>query len=287
MSRPETRPKTEKVAADWGEGPSGESKDGKDSNFNGSAEKKPVENFDSLPEPKPNAPEGGGDPVDEGAKPQVVEVQKVEEFANPNSEREIKEDLPNEKQKRKTEVEEKLQVLNDKKHSLVLLLKQILHAEEELKRRINMHGIAVRPSAPLQADATNDSVSMTRHVALRMGSEPNLSGDVEGAETDALSNQNFHSRQIFRMNSTSPSSESPIRRPPFIQHNVASHPTSRTSLGATGSPLRFTPVAHQGHPANLPTLSVSGTNYIASSPSPAASGGTSTFRDSRLPSPWN
>lgn len=85
MSRPETRPKTEKVAADWGEGPSCESKDGKDSNFNGSAEKKPVDNSDSLPEPKPNAPEGGGDPVDDGAKPQVVEVQKVEEFANPNS----------------------------------------------------------------------------------------------------------------------------------------------------------------------------------------------------------
>lgn len=97
---------------------------------------------------------------------------------------------------------------------------QILHAEEELKRRINMHGIAVRPSALLQADATNDSVSMTRHVALRMGLEANLCGDIEGAETDALSNQNFHSRQIFRMNSTSPSSESPIRRPPFIQHNV-------------------------------------------------------------------
>lgn len=36
-----------------------------------------------------------------------------------------KEDLPNEKQKRKTEVEEKLQVLNDKKHSLVQLLKQV------------------------------------------------------------------------------------------------------------------------------------------------------------------
>lgn len=65
------------------------------------------------------------------------------------------------------------------------------------------------------------------------------------------------------------------------------HP-SRTSLGATGSPSRFAPVGqHQGHPANLPTLSVSGTNYIASSPSPAASGGTSTFRDSRLPSPWS
>lgn len=72
---------------------------------------------------------------------------------------------------------------------------QILNAEEELKRRINMQGNALRPSAP-------------------------LSGDVEVVETDALWNQNFHSRPIFRMNSMSPSSESPIRRPPFIQHNV-------------------------------------------------------------------
>lgn len=64
------------------------------------------------------------------------------------------------------------------------------------------------------------------------------------------------------------------------------HP-SRASIVAAGSPSRFAPIGLQGHAANLPTLSVSGTSYIASSPSPAASGGTSTFRDSRLPSPWN
>ena len=65
-----------------------------------------------------------------------------------------------------------------------------------------------------------------------------------------------------------------------------SHP-SRTSLVATGSPSRFAPTGHPGNSGNLPTLSVSGTNYIPSSPSPAASGGTSAFRDARLPSPWN
>lgn len=65
------------------------------------------------------------------------------------------------------------------------------------------------------------------------------------------------------------------------------HP-SRASLVATGtSPSRFAPSGHQGPPANLPTVSASGTNFVASSPSPAASGGTSTFRDARLPSPWN
>lgn len=64
--------------------------------------------------------------------------------------------------------------------------------------------------------------------------------------------------------------------------------STRPSLGATGSsPSRFAPLGHQGLPANLPTVSASGTNFVASSPSPAASGGTSTFRDARLPSPWN
>ena len=101
----------------------------------------------------------------------------------------------------------------------VCVVLQVLNAEEELKRRISMQGMAGRPMAPLQVDTTNDSVSMTRHLTPRMGSEPNLSGDVEGGEGDAISNQNHHSRQMFRMNSTSPSSESPIRRPPYLQHN--------------------------------------------------------------------
>ncbi|KAK3031744.1 hypothetical protein RJ639_036624 [Escallonia herrerae] len=62
---------------------------------------------------------------------------------------------------------------------------------------------------------------------------------------------------------------------------------SRATLGTTVSPSRFGPTSQHSQPANLPTVSVSGTNYVASSPSPAASGGTSVFRDSRLPSPWN
>ncbi|PON61031.1 tRNA (Ile)-lysidine synthase [Parasponia andersonii] len=286
VSNHETRVNFEKVAADWGEGPSGDSKDGENPNLDGDSVK-PVDGWGSVPDPKSNEPDKGCVPVEDGVKPQEVEVQKVDELANPNLETTKKEDLLNEKNKWKREVEEKLQVLNDKKHNLVQVLKQILSAEEELKRRISMQGTSARPAVPLQVDANNDSVSLNRLVASRMGSEPNLSGEAEGGETDVLSNHNYHSRQISRMNSTSPSSESPIRRPPFIQHNVAPHPTPRTSLGAAGSPSRITPLGQQGHSANLPTVSVSGTNYIASSPSPAASGGTSAFRDSRLPSPWN
>lgn len=80
--------------------------------------------------------------------------------------------------------------------------------------------------------------------------------------------------------------------------------TSRTSFVAAGhtqtpsnmmmgvtaspSPSRFAPSGHQGHASNLPPLSVSGVHFTASSPSPAASSGTSAFRDARLTSPsWN
>ncbi|GKB75693.1 hypothetical protein Tco_0942588 [Tanacetum coccineum] len=61
---------------------------------------------------------------------------------------------------------------------------------------------------------------------------------------------------------------------------------SRGTLGVVaGSPSRFapTPTGQQVNPGSLPTVSVTGTNYVASSPSPAGSGGTSVFRDVRLP----
>lgn len=82
-----------------------------------------------------------------------------------------------------------------------------------------MQGNTIRPSVPPQVEASNDSGSMTRHITPRMGSEANLSGDMEGVEAEDI-NHNFHSRQMLRMNSTSPSAESPIRRPAYIQHNV-------------------------------------------------------------------
>ncbi|KAJ9163677.1 hypothetical protein P3X46_023319 [Hevea brasiliensis] len=211
--------------------------------------------------------------------------EKLDLSANPNTEPR-KADVVNDKEKRKKEVEEKLLVLNAKKHNLVQVLKQILNVEEELKRRNSMQGMGIRPSVPLQGDIANDSGSMSRHNTPRMGSEGNLGGDMEGGETEDVSNPSNHSRHIQRMSSTSPSSESPLRKPPYIQHNVVPYP-SRPSLGTISSPSRFAPTGHQVPSANVPMVSVSGTNYIASSPSPAASGGTSAFRDARQPSPWN
>ncbi|XWS37416.1 hypothetical protein CRYUN_Cryun19dG0041100 [Craigia yunnanensis] len=207
----------------------------------------------------------------------------------------------NGKEKRKRDVEEKLQVLNAKKHNFV----KILNAEEELKRRNSTQGTAIRPSVPLQVETTNDSGSMTGLVTPRMGSEANLAGENEGGEADHVSNLNIHSRHVFRMSSTSPSSESPLRRPTYIQHNVfffhglssMAHSSLKKPLGWSfpfdgmsinyRSPSCFAPIGNQGHPGNPPAVSVSGTNYVASSPSPAASGGTSVFREAQQPSPWN
>ncbi|TXG50386.1 hypothetical protein EZV62_022910 [Acer yangbiense] len=242
-------------------------------------------------------------------KLQAVKVEEEQtEPINPKQTSE-KVDVLDEKEKRKKEVEEMLQTLNAKKHDLVQALKQILKAEEELKRR-SVQGMATRTPGPLQVDTTNDSGLMTRLATTpRTGSEANLGGDVDGVENEDASNQNTQSRHMLRMSSMSPSSESPLRRPAFFQHNVGGmhccvykvrtllekilniafkvpHP-SRASLGAIGSPSRFAPTSHQGHPGNPPAVSVSGTNYIASSPSPAASGGTSVFREARQPSPWN
>ncbi|KAK2965921.1 hypothetical protein RJ640_005337, partial [Escallonia rubra] len=237
---------------------------------------KPVGESGTLTEEKDVVP---GSPSNQVEPRGTLESEKPEATENPNLETSNKEDALNGKDNRKREVEEKLQVLNARKHKLVQLLKQILNAEEELKRRSSMQGAAVRPTVTLQVDVTNDSGSMTRHATPRMGSEGNVGGDMEGGETDDVSNHNMQSRHLLRMSSTSPSSASPNRRPAINVVPLA----SRATLGTTVSPSRFGPTSQHSQPANLPTVSVSGTNYVASSPSPAASGGTSVFRDSRLP----
>ncbi|GJV11665.1 hypothetical protein Tco_1353206, partial [Tanacetum coccineum] len=291
-----------------------------------------------------------------------------------------KNDTSRENEERKKEIEEKLKILNERKHKLVQVLKQILNAEEELRRRSNVQGISGRPIVSLQVDVTNDSGSMSRDVTPRPGSEGNCVGDVEGADADGVPNQNLHSRNMTRMSSMSPSSDSLHRRGPFSmeyylrtwscytetvwKHNMSAqhqicHPRSvvngivdvdgggskivvtitrgdnalrkmrhkkafgglcmeygedtlqwlfaliedfkaakwwrpksastvvvpnpsRGTLGVVaGSPSRFapTPTGQQVNPGSLPTVSVTGTNYVASSPSPAGSGGTSVFRD--------
>ncbi|KAG6403980.1 hypothetical protein SASPL_136214 [Salvia splendens] len=180
--------------------------------------------------------------------------------------------------KRTKEVKEKLEVLNEKKHSLVQVLKQILSAEEHLKRQNCAQGMPSRPPLPLQVDNTTDSGSMIKVNTPRIGKDVNHCGELEGGEADGVSNHNVHSRHLVRTSSSSPCSDSQQRKP---VSNTVPH-SYRTTLVVAGSPSRFTPAA-QGPPS----VSLSGASYIASSPSPAASGGTSVFRDGRLPSPWN
>eukprot|EP00268_Persea_americana_P065383 TRINITY_DN871_c0_g1_i2.p1 TRINITY_DN871_c0_g1~~TRINITY_DN871_c0_g1_i2.p1 ORF type:complete len:380 (+),score=66.19 TRINITY_DN871_c0_g1_i2:61-1140(+) len=211
-------------------------------------------------------------------------------------------DVLSDKEKRKRELEKNLHILKEKKHQLVQALKQILNAEEEIKKRNTLQMPGVRPPFPLQMEGTMETGSVTKHTVPRISSEVNINGDLEG-ESEDVSNHNAHARHFHHMHSTSPSAASPLRRPIHgsFQHNMAPL-TSRSSfvaaghtqtppnmtVGVTASPSRFAPSGHQGHAVNLPPLSVSGAHFTASSPSPAASSGTSAFRDSRLTSPsWN
>ncbi|KAF8087040.1 hypothetical protein N665_0601s0006 [Sinapis alba] len=187
----------------------------------------------------------------------------------PGSVMEVHEDATNDKveakevaeeEKEQKEVDERLQVLNAKKHNLVQVLKQILNAEEELKRRSSI----TPPSLPLHVDVSNDS-----------------GGNNAGTHSDDVRNHNnAQTPTVLRLCGASSSSESPLRRAAaFSQHNMAPHPS------------RWSPRLVPSQPGNPSaagvTVSASGTNYIASSPSPAASGGTSVFRETRLQSPWN
>ncbi|EFH53837.1 hypothetical protein ARALYDRAFT_485149 [Arabidopsis lyrata subsp. lyrata] len=186
-----------------------------------------------------------------------------EEEANETAEK-----VPSEIEKKQKEVEERLQVLNAKKHNLVQVLKQILNAEEELKRRgcMQQQGTtaATRPALPLHVDVSNDSGG-------------NAGTHMEGGETDDAANQNnAQTRTVLRLCGASSSSESPLKRAAALsQHNMVPHTS------------RWSPRVGPSQPGPAVTVSASGTNYIASSPSPAGSGGTSVFRESRLQSPWN
>ncbi|KAK9116961.1 hypothetical protein Sjap_015908 [Stephania japonica] len=112
-----------------------------------------------------------------------------------------------EKDKKKQEVEEKLQHLNEKKHNMVQMLKQILHAEEEMKKRNSMPAAVVQSPNPLQIETANDAGATPKHAINRMGSEGNSSGDLEGESEDA-SNHTALARHRQQM---SPSASSPLR----------------------------------------------------------------------------
>lgn len=111
--------------------------------------------------------------------------------------------VTDDKGKRKKEVEEKLEILNKRKHNLVQALKQILSVEEELKRRSSMQ--PTRPSVPIQVDISNDSGSMPRVTTPKMASEAN-----------AVSNHDLQPRQFPRISSISPSAESALKRPSYF-----------------------------------------------------------------------
>ncbi|CAH8332117.1 unnamed protein product [Eruca vesicaria subsp. sativa] len=209
----------------------------------------------------------GGDRVMELLSKNEIDNVTHEEAANDKAEaKETAEEVaPSEIEKEEKEVEERLQVLSAKKHNLVQVLKQILNAEEELKRRSSITQqpgtTASRPSLPLHVDVSN--------------------AHMEGGETNDAGNQNnAQTPSVLRLCGASSSSESPLRRAAaFSQHNTVPH-TSRWSPRVGPS--------QPGNPSAAGvTVSASGTNYIASSPSPAGSGGTSVFRESRLQSPWN
>ncbi|KAI9087579.1 hypothetical protein K1719_030449 [Acacia pycnantha] len=231
------QPESEKVSNN-GAGHSREGEDHKEPELCNGSVKKEIDEPDSFADAKT-------EPFDGDASLVTKQTETIGD----------KEGMLSDKEKRKKEVEDKLQVLNAKKHNLVIALKQILNVEEELKDELV-------------------------HMTPRVGSEANLGGDVEGSETDDPTNHNMLSRNVHWMSSRSPS-ESPLRRTPSLQQNMGSQPSR-------ASPSRFV-LSHQGNIMNQASVSVSvsGTGYIASSPSPAASGGTSVFRDARHPSPWN
>ncbi|KAF8080828.1 hypothetical protein N665_0920s0011 [Sinapis alba] len=217
----------------------------------------------------------GGDRVMELLSKNETDNVPHEEAANDKAEAKetAEEVVPSELEKEEKQVEERLQVLNAKKHNLVQVLKLILNAEEELKRRSSITQqpgtTASRPSLPLHVDVSNDSGGN------------NAGAHMEGGETDGAGNHNnAQTPSVLRLCGASSSSESPLRRAAaFSQHNMAPHPS------------RWSPRVGPSQPGNPSaagvTVSASGTNYIASSPSPAGSGGTSVFRETRLQSPWN
>ncbi|XP_026663750.2 uncharacterized protein LOC103715733 isoform X1 [Phoenix dactylifera] len=232
----------------------------------------------------PNAP-ASNPPVGTSATSEEVRGSELGKGGTADAKLEVSDNLntAGDKRERKRELEKKLQVLNEKKHHLVQMLKQILNAEEEIKRR-NAQPYVMRASIPPQAETLVDMGSVTRQVP-KISVDVNFSGDL-GGESDLAANHNTQACQLNHLHGTSPSAVS-FSRNPFgsLQHNTVHSP--RPSLAAVGhgqttsnalmgtaiaSPSRFAPAGHQGHSMGLPPVSLPGTNYMALSPSPAASG---------------
>ncbi|KAJ3687238.1 hypothetical protein LUZ61_016402 [Rhynchospora tenuis] len=186
------------------------------------------------------------------------------------------------KEERKKELEKKLEELNQKKHNLVQMLKQILNAEEEMKRRISQPAVT-RGAVAVPSENGPDVPSANRPGPPRISVEVNFGTDL-GGESDPGSTQSAPTRPFGQMQSPSPSGSS-LSRSPFS--NAPRGPLASSSL--LGNPLTapasfIPPTGQLPHASNLPPLlPLPGSSFVASSPSPAASGGApSIFRDSRF-----
>ncbi|KAF5191154.1 Dynein light chain [Thalictrum thalictroides] len=263
---------------------------------NGGSDGKGIRDSISCPDnksavPPPSQPEIGGNDFGGVATLEAEKEEKQLTLAEPPVEISNDVDL-SDREKKKKDLEENLKVLNERKHNLVQMLKQILNAEEEIKRRDSLQASVVRPLIPQQMEAATDMGSNPKQAGNRIGPEANFSGDLEGESEDA-SNPNTHGRQFHRMRSTSPSTSSPLRKRAHspLQHTAVPQST-QPGLGVSGhtqptsavasSPSRFAPA---GPPTSLPPLSVSGIHCRTSSPSPAASGVSSNSNSSFLSIP--
>ncbi|TKV91932.1 hypothetical protein SEVIR_9G130300v4 [Setaria viridis] len=184
---------------------------------------------------------------------------------------------PDQIDEKKRELNEKLDILNKKKHDLVQMLKQVLNAEEEIRRR-SMHA-SLRVAMPQPSENATDGSSISR-LGPRMTVDVNF-GDVAG-DSDAGSNQGTPGRPLHHFHSISPSTASFVRSP---FGSLQGHTPRSPATFSMASPSRFAASGHQGQHPGLHSASLPGGNYVASSPSPAASGGSSSvFRDPRPPS---
>ncbi|RLN15399.1 30 kDa salivary gland allergen Aed a 3 [Panicum miliaceum] len=184
---------------------------------------------------------------------------------------------PDQIDEKKRKLNEKLDVLNKKKHDLVQMLKQVLNAEEEIRRR-SMQA-SLRAAMPQPSENATDGSSVSR-LAPRMTVDVNF-GDVAG-DSDAGSNQGTPGRPLHHFHSISPSTASFVRSP---FGSLQGHTPRSPATFSMASPSRFAASGHQGQPPGLlHSAALPGGNYVASSPSPAASGGSSSvFRDPRPP----
>ncbi|XP_062214917.1 uncharacterized protein LOC133915679 isoform X3 [Phragmites australis] len=105
--------------------------------------------------------------------------------------------------KKKGRLNEKLDVLNKKKHDLVQMLKQVLNAEEEIRRRSIL--ASLRAAMPQPSENAADGSSVSRLVP-RMTVDVNFS-DIAG-DSDAGSNQGTPGRPLHHFQSLSPSTAS-------------------------------------------------------------------------------